>query len=241
MTASGVKTSQWGGKHGHLALIVNEEKYRLIATMATSIVDRQVKHACTDPNTDGKTSNFERIKLSRAQDEKIRKFQLQEETDKQLKEKIIEAVDEDQIAVAASAVKTSQWGGKHGHLALIVNKAKYFLITTIATGVVDIQVKPAGTDPTIDGKTGNFERIKLSRAQDEKFRGVELQEETDEQLKEKIIESVDEEYLGKLKKTTWGTVTKQRNPSLLTSKQRGARSPHWRRERCCFHKVRVLS
>ena len=32
---------------------------------------------------------------------------------------------EDQVAVAASAVKTSQWGGKHGHLALIVNKVKY--------------------------------------------------------------------------------------------------------------------
>ena len=44
---------------------------------------------------------------------------------------------EDQVAVAASAVKTSQWGGKHGHLALIVNKAKYRLITTMATSIVD--------------------------------------------------------------------------------------------------------
>ena len=57
-----------------------------------------------------------------------------------------------QVAVAVSAVKTSQWGGKHGHLALIVNEAKYCLIATIATSVVDRQVKPAGTDPTIDGK-----------------------------------------------------------------------------------------
>ena len=38
------------------------------------------------------------------------------------------------------------------------------------------------------------------RAQDEKIRGFQLQEETDEQLKEKIIEAVDEEYLGELKK-----------------------------------------
>ena len=29
---------------------------------------------------------------------------------------------EDQVAVSASAVKTSQWGRKHGHLALIVNE-----------------------------------------------------------------------------------------------------------------------
>ena len=44
---------------------------------------------------------------------------------------------EDQVAVAASAVKTSQWGGKHGHLALIANEAKYRLITSMATSIVD--------------------------------------------------------------------------------------------------------
>ena len=68
------------------------------------------------------------------------------------------------VAVAASAVKKSKWGGKHGHLALIVNEAKYHLITTMATSIVDRQVKPAGTDPNFDKKTSNFKRIKLSRA-----------------------------------------------------------------------------
>ena len=77
---------------------------------------------------------------------------------------------EDQVVVAASAVKTFKWGGKHGHMALIVNKTKYRLITATATSIVDRQVKPAGTDPNIDGKTSNFEHIKLSRAQDEKIR-----------------------------------------------------------------------
>ena len=83
---------------------------------------------------------------------------------------------EDQAAAAASAVKTSQWGGKHGHLALIVSEAKYCLITATTTSIVDRQVKPAGTDPNIDGKISNFERIKLSRAQDEKIREFHLQE-----------------------------------------------------------------
>ena len=77
---------------------------------------------------------------------------------------------EDQVAVATSAVKTSQWGGKHGNLAPIINKAKYRLFTTIATSVVDIQVKTAGTDRKTNGKTSNFEHIKLSWAQDEKSR-----------------------------------------------------------------------
>ena len=74
MAASPVKTPQLGGKHGHLALIVNEAKYRLITTMANSIVDRQVKPTSTDPNIDDMTSYFKRIKLSRAQDEKSEGF-----------------------------------------------------------------------------------------------------------------------------------------------------------------------
>ena len=53
----------------------------------------------------------------------------------------------------------------------------------------------------------------------------------DEQLKEKIVEVVDEEYLGEVKKDYVGIVTKLQNPSSPTSRQCGARSPHWRRER----------
>ena len=65
---------------------------------------------------------------------------------------------------------------------------------------MDRQVNPAGTDPNINGKTSNFERIKLSRAQDEKIREFHLQEETDGQLKDNIIDAVEEEYLGEIKK-----------------------------------------
>ena len=79
---------------------------------------------------------------------------------------------EDQVSVAVSAVKTSQWGGKHGHLALIINEKKYRLITATKARIVDRQVKPADTDPNIDGKTSNFERTKLSRSQYEKSESV---------------------------------------------------------------------
>ena len=83
------------------------------------------------------------------------------------------AILEDEVALAASAVKTSQWGGKHGHLAPIVNEVKYRLITATTTSIVDRQVKPAGTDPKIDVKTSNFKRINFSRAEDEKIRDQE--------------------------------------------------------------------
>ena len=122
---------------------------------------------------------------------------------------------EDQVAMAASAVKTSQWGGKHGHLALIINEKKYHLITATATRIVYRQVKPAVTDPSIDGKTSNFKRIKLLRAQDEKIREFHFQEEKYKKLKEKIIEAVEEEYLSKLKKYYVGYSDKTAK-SLLT-------------------------
>ena len=76
---------------------------------------------------------------------------------------------EDQIAVAASAVKTSQWGRKHGHLALIINEAKYRLIAA-TTNSVDRQVNPAGTDLNIDRKqatvnASNFRERKTTRSE----------------------------------------------------------------------------
>ena len=69
---------------------------------------------------------------------------------------------------------------------------------------MDRKVKPAGTDPNINWKTSNSKHIKLSRAQDENIREFHLQDETDEQLKEKIIEAVEKEYLGELKKDYMG-------------------------------------
>ena len=53
-------------------------------------------------------------------------------------------------------------------------------------------------DPNIDRKSSNFECIRISRAKDENIREFHIQEETDEQPKEKIIEAVEEEYLGEL-------------------------------------------
>ena len=85
----------------------------------------------------------------------------------------------------------------------------------MTTSIVDRQVKPAGTDPSIDGKTSNFKRIKHSRAQDEKTRDFQLQEETDEQLKEKKIEAVYEDYVSELKKDCVG-YSEETSKSLLT-------------------------
>ena len=47
-----------------------------------------------------------------------------------------------QVAKIAAAVKTSKWGGRHGHLALVLSEAKYRTVTTVAAATVDRIVAP---------------------------------------------------------------------------------------------------
>ena len=99
-----------------------------------------------------------------------------------------------QLAIAASAVKTTQWGGKHGHLALVVRDSKYKTITGKQTLNTDKEEQPAHIDPTIDGNTSAYQRLKLTKAWDEKVRMYDLQEEVNDTLKEMIINAVDAQY-----------------------------------------------
>ena len=62
-----------------------------------------------------------------------------------------------QLAIAASAVKTTQWGGKHGHLALVVRDSKYKTITGKQTLNTDKEDQPAHIDPVIDGNTSAYQ------------------------------------------------------------------------------------
>ena len=39
-------------------------------------------------------------------------------------------------------MKTTEWGGRHGHLALVINEADYRTVTGDATSIVDLQIAP---------------------------------------------------------------------------------------------------
>ena len=69
----------------------------------------------------------------------------------------------DQLAMSASSVKTNQWGGRHGHLPLLVSDAQFVTITGIATAVTTKRVKPARVDPCINGNTSNYNRLRYTR------------------------------------------------------------------------------
>jgi hypothetical protein len=47
-----------------------------------------------------------------------------------------------QVAKIAAAVKTTEWGGRHGHLALVINEADYRTVTGNATSTVNLQIAP---------------------------------------------------------------------------------------------------
>ena len=68
-----------------------------------------------------------------------------------------------QLAIASSAVKTTQWGGKHDHLALVVRDSKYKTITGKQMLNTDKTTQPAYVDPSIEGNTLAFQRLKLTK------------------------------------------------------------------------------
>ena len=105
----------------------------------------------------------------------------------------------DQLAMSASLVKTNQWGGRHGHLPLLVSDAQFVTITGIATAVTTKRIKPARVDPRINRNTSNYDRLRYTREQDEKILDWYTQEEVDETLKTLIINAVDPQYIEELK------------------------------------------
>ena len=74
----------------------------------------------------------------------------------------------DQLAIAASSVKTNQWGGRHGHLPLLVGNAQFVTITGIATAVTIKRNKPSRIDQRINTNSSNYDRLCYTCEQDEK-------------------------------------------------------------------------
>ena len=106
----------------------------------------------------------------------------------------------EQLAVGASLVKSTQWGGKHGHLALITGDARYQLITNDDTLNTDEVAEFGAVDPAITADTAEFTAKRLSREWDIKIRGRVMQEEMKEHLLSLIVGAVDEPYIIERKK-----------------------------------------
>jgi hypothetical protein len=82
-----------GGRHGHLPLLISDAKFIAITGILTATTTKRVKPGLVDARYNGNSTNFDRLRWTREQDEKIMDYQTQEEADDTLKEFIIEAVD----------------------------------------------------------------------------------------------------------------------------------------------------
>ena len=107
---------------------------------------------------------------------------------------------EDQLAVMASTVKTTQWGGNHGHLTLVVGTTKYQAITGDATLNADRMAQPDRVDDRINGNSTNFDHLRWTRENDEKIREHNMMNEADDILVQHVVDSVNEQYIDELKK-----------------------------------------
>ena len=72
---------------------MRDSKYKTITGKQTLNADKEDQPAHIDPVIDGNTSAYQRLKLTKAWDETVRMYDLQEEVDDTLKEMIINAVD----------------------------------------------------------------------------------------------------------------------------------------------------
>ncbi len=102
----------------------------------------------------------------------------------------------EQACKIAAQVKTTNWGGRHGHLALVLNDLEYQSATGDNALVTTRQVKPSQVHPLIDNATTTLERAQLNASQGIKLTAYYTQEAVDEIMVERIVnEIVDKHYV----------------------------------------------
>ena len=118
-----------------------------------------------------------------------------------------------QLCQMAAQVRTTNWGGRHGHLALVLNNAEYQTATNNGALITDRQAQPAQVHPLIDNNTTPLERAQLEASQRAQLQAWYLQEATDEAIVDRIIEEgIETHYIEELKnKYTTYTKHQQRH------------------------------
>ena len=99
----------------------------------------------------------------------------------------------EQICKITAQVMTTAFGGKHGHLALVLNDAEYCTATGNETARPDRLASPPHVHPEITATTNQHGRAQLEASQRHKFTAYYLQEATDEAIVDRIVkEGIDQ-------------------------------------------------
>jgi hypothetical protein len=104
-----------------------------------------------------------------------------------------------QVAKLATAVKTTSWGGCHGHLALVLNDAKYRTVTSDPVLSTTRLVLPLIVPATLANNTTLLHRTRIMADHNLKCQEFWKQESVDAIIVDKIVrEAVDTAYVEEL-------------------------------------------
>ena len=102
----------------------------------------------------------------------------------------------EQCSRIAAQVRTTEWGGKHGHLALVLHDDEYRTVTKEPMASTTKQPRPANVNPAIGNGTQNSQRLQLNSSQNTKLRHYYTQVAVEEYLIERITNDIiDQEYV----------------------------------------------
>ena len=105
----------------------------------------------------------------------------------------------EQICKIAAQVRTTAFGGKHGHLVLVLDNAEYQTATTDPTLTTDRLASPPHVHPELTPTSNQQERAQLESAQRKKLTAYYLQEATDVAIVDRIVkEGIDPHYIATL-------------------------------------------
>ena len=113
--AAAVKTTSWGGRHGHLALVLNDDEYRLVTGDATQTTTRLVAPPIVPTALANNSTITLRARITADHNLECQEFWKQEAVDAVIVEKIvregvdapyIEELDDDFIGYSTQTVKT---------------------------------------------------------------------------------------------------------------------------------------
>jgi hypothetical protein len=113
--AAAVKTASWGGLHGHLALVLTDDEYRLITGDATQVTTRLVAPPIVPTALANNTTLTLRARITADHNLKCQEYWKQEAVDTVMVDKIvregidapyIEELDDDFISYSAQTAKS---------------------------------------------------------------------------------------------------------------------------------------
>ena len=113
-----------------------------------------------------------------------------------------------QLAQAAGDIESTEWGGNHGTIALVLEDGPYQTLTGDPNLLTAWPDMPNAVHPDIDAQTSKFELLTLQEEQKLIITEYQQQVAVDNTLKECLIKAVDEQYIEELKKDYIGYANK---------------------------------